>query len=248
VKALALPTLTFLALAALPVSAQTPAPASSATPPLRHLVFGLKIATNYSSELKGIRDIADPQGAPGVTTQNSNRGEGTITCDVIAARDNGDLLVDVSETLRGQATPVSRIVLHGDGQLSYLPKQKPIAPEAALLIPFLARNYIGPQAHTVGENWSVDDNFDNFKGTTKFKITAVRAPSDVSVEVEQDFTIGGTQSSTGVIRGRANYDPTKVVLRDGSFDMRSRTQQGEEYRVFSSFTEFTLREDTFAKR
>jgi hypothetical protein len=248
VKALALPTLALLALAALPVSAQTPAPASSATPPLRHLVFGLKIATNYSSELKGIRDIADPQGAPGVTTQNSDRGEGTITCDVIAARDNGDLLVDVSETLRGQATPVSRIVLHGDGQLSYLPKQKPIAPEAALLIPFLARNYIGPQAHTVGENWSVDDNFDNFKGTTKFKITAVRAPSDVSVEVEQDFTTGGTQSSTGVIRGRANYDPIKIVLREGSFDMRSRTQQGEEYRVFSSFTEFTLREDTFAKR
>src|ERR1700676_532798 len=217
------------------------------TGPVPDVVLALIIGVAISNLAKGIRDIADPQGAPGVTTQSRDRGEGTITCDVIAARDNGDLLVDVSETLRGQATPVSRIVLHGDGQVSYLPKQKPIAPEAALLIPFLARNYIGPQAHTVGENWSVDDNFDNFKGTTKFKITAVRAPSDVSVEVEQDFTISGTQNSTGVIRGRANYDPTKVVLRDGSFDTRSRTQQGEEYRVFSSFAEFTLREDSFAK-
>jgi hypothetical protein len=75
----------------------------------------------------------------------------------------------------------------------------------------------------------------------------VRAPSDVSVDVEQDFTISGTQNSTGVIRGHANYDPTKIVLKDGSFDTRSRTQQGEEYRVFSSFMEFTLREDSFAK-
>jgi len=240
-----------LALAALlasPAAAQTPTPASGAEKPVRHLAFSLTVATNYSSELRGIKDIADPVGASGSTTQSRDRADGTIVCDILAARNEGDLLIDVWETMRGQKTPVSRIVLHADGQFNYLPDQKALASEAALLVPFLARTYIGPPPHTAGETWTVNDNLDNFKATTIFKVSAVRAPADISVEFEESFTVAGTQASSGVIRGRANYDPTKVVPREGSFDTRSRSQQGDQYRVVSTVLDFTLKEDSFAKR
>jgi hypothetical protein len=227
-----------------PAAAQTPAPASVATAPLRHIVFALSISTNYSSELRGVKDITDNVGATAATTQSRDLAQGGI----VAARDDGDLLVDVTESLRGKATPISRIVLHADGQYNYLPHQEPLAPEAALLVPFLARTYIGPPPHTAGETWTVSDTLENFKATTTFKVTAVRAPADISVEYEESFTVAGAQGSTGVIRGRATYDPTKVVPRVGSFDTRSRSQQGDQYRVVSTFLEFTLKEDSFAKR
>jgi hypothetical protein len=233
---------------ALPASAQSPSPATVPTKPLRHLTFSLSVGTTYSSELRGVKDIANNEGATGMTTQNHDRADGTVVFDIIAARDEGDLLVDVSETLRGQSTPVSRIVLHADGQFNYLPNQKSLAPEAGLLVPFLARTFIGPPPHTAGETWTVNDTLDNFKATTIFKVTAVRAPADISVEYEESYTVSGAQSSNGLIRGRANYDPTKVVPRDGSFDTRSRSQHGDQYRVVTTFLEFTLKEDSFTKR
>jgi hypothetical protein len=242
-----LPSLLIVALAALcalPASAQTPAPAK----PLRHLAFTISVGTIYTSELRGIKAITDNVGSTAATTQNRDLADGTIVCDIVAARDDGDLLVDVSETLRTKATPASRIVLHADGQYNYLPNQSQVAPEAALLIPFLARTYIGPPPHTAGETWTVSDNLENFKATTIFKVTAVRAPADISVEYEEDYTVSGVQGSSGLIRGRAKYDPIKVVPREGSFDTRSRTQQGDQYRVVSTNVAFALKEDSFATR
>jgi len=243
VKTRIFPLVALVVFAALPATAETPSPK-----PLRHLTFTLSVATNYSSELRGVKDIADPVGATGLTTESRNRADGSIVCDIIAARNEGDLLIDVSETLRGQSTPASRIVLHADGEFNYLPGQKPLAPEAALVVPFLARTYIGPPPHTAGETWTVNDNLPNFKATTVFKVTAVRGPADISVEFEENYTVSGAQGSNGLIRGRTTYDPTKVVPHEGSFDTRSRSQSGDHYQVVSTFLEFTLKEDSFATR
>jgi len=240
--------LAFVALLASPAAAQTPSPATAPTGPLRHLAFSLSVGTTYSSELRGVKDITDNVGATAATQQNHDQADGRLVCDIVAARDDGDLLVEVTETLRGQSTALSRIVLHADGQFNYLPNQKPLAPEAALLVPFLARTFIGPPPHTAGETWTVNDTLENFKATTIFRITAVRAPADISVEYEESFTVVGAQASSGNIRGRANYDPTKVVPRDGNFDTRSRSQQGDQYRVVSTNLAFALKEDSFAKR
>ena len=233
-----------LAAATLPASGQTPKPAAAA--PLRHLLFSLKSATSYTSELRGVRDIADKYGPSALTTQVRDNAVGTVSCDVVSAHDT-DLMLDVKETLRGETTPISRLVLHSDGQITYLPDQKPLPSEAAILIPFLARGYIGATPHSAGESWSVDDNFENYKATTKFKVTAIRAPNDVAFEFDETFTIGGVQGTTGYVRGHLSYDPTKLVLRDGNFDTLSRKQEGDHYQVVSDLIEFNLKEDSFAK-
>jgi len=232
-----------VAAAMLPASGQTPKPAAA---PLRHLLFSLKSATSYTSELRGVKDIADKYGPTAMTTQVRNNAAGTVSCDVVSTHDT-DLMLEVKETLRGETTPISRLILHSDGQIAYLPDQKPLPAEAAILVPFLARGYIGATPHSAGESWSIDDNFENYKATTKFKVTAVRAPNDVAVEFDQTFTIAGVQGTTGYVRGHLSYDPTKLVLRDGSFDSLSRKQEGDHYQVVSDFIEFNLKEDSFAK-
>jgi hypothetical protein len=224
-------------------------PVSTATqaPPLRHLTFSIGLEITYTSETKGIREISDAEGGGTVSTKRGTTATGTIVCNVIAADKSGDLLLDVSEDSATRQAPVSRIVLHLDGSFNYVPNQRPLTEEEVALVPLLARGYIGPDLHPLGDSWDVKIAADTYSSSATFHVGSVRPPNDESVSFDQQFRNTGASGFVGTAHGQMSYDPTKLVPRKLDITTTSRYQQlGSDMNVRYQMS-YSLKEDSFGR-
>jgi hypothetical protein len=246
---------TFLALtvALLPAlaAAADPAPASSAPPALRslrHLVFSVNVATHQSTEYSGGKAIDDPYGGTAQSEVIDKKADADLVCDVVAATGDNGLVVDITETGADRHVALTRVGIHADGELTYLAPGQSLNEEEAMLLKFLARNFIGPDVHAVGDSWSVQNAGDTFKSTTKFSVSAVRAPDDEDLNLDESFQSTGARGYTGVRHGRVSYDPTKLVPLKAAIQSTTRAQQSmQQYTTVVISMNFSLKEDSFSK-
>jgi len=245
----------FLALmiATLPaLAAAQAAPASSAPPQLkslRHLVFSVSVATHQSTEYSGGKPIDDRStGATAQTEVIDKKADVDLVCDVVAATGDNGLVVDITENGPERHVALTRVGIHADGELTYLAPGQPLNEEESLLLRFLARGFIGPDVHAVGDSWSVENTGDRFKSTTKFSVTAVRAPDDEDLNIDEAFQSSGAHGYTGVRHGRLSYDPTKLIPHQAVIQSTTRAQQSmQQYTTVVVSMTFTLKEDSFSK-
>jgi len=241
--ALSMATLPALA-AALPATAAAPPPLKS----LRHLVFAADVATHQSTEYSGGKAIDDPYGGTAQVEVIDKKADVELVCDIVAATGDNGLVVDITENSPDRHVALTRVGIHSDGELTYLAPGQPLNEEEAVLLRFLARNVIGPDAHAVGDSWSVENTGDSFKSTTKFSVTAVRAPDEEDVNLDESFQSTGARGYTGVRHGRVSYDPTKLVPLRAAVQSTTRAQQSmQQYTTVVVSMNFTLKEDSFSK-
>jgi hypothetical protein len=244
----------FLALliASLPALAVAePVSAATAPPPLkslRHIVFSVIVATHQATEYSGGKAIDDPYGSTAQSEVIDKKADVELVCDVVAATGDNGLVVDITENGPERHAALTRVGIRADGELAYLAAGQPLNEEQIVLLRFLARSYIGPEDHSVGATWSVENSSANFKSTTKFSVTAVRAPDDEDLDLDESFQFTGARGYTGVRHGKVSYDPSKLVLHKAVIQSTTRAQQSmQQYTTVVVSMTFTLKEDSFSK-
>jgi hypothetical protein len=235
------------------LAAAQPAPASSALPALkslRHLVFSVNVATRQSTEYSGGKPIDDRStGATAMTETIDKKADAELVCDVVAAIAENGLVVDITENSADRRVALTRVAIRADGELAYLVPGPALNEEEIVLLKFLARSVIGPEARAVGDTWSVQNEGGQFKSTIKFSVTAVRAPDDEELNLDESFQLTGAHGYTGVRHGKVNYDPTKLVPHKAEIQSTTRSQLSmQQYTTVVVSMAFSLKEDSFAKR
>jgi hypothetical protein len=236
-------------LALLPATAANAAePPPGKAPVLRHLAFTFKLSATYSHDARGVKDLGDPQGGNSVHYDDRQLSEGTIVCDVVAATADGGLIIDIREDSRDRQSAVARVAVRDKGQLVSYDSKRTLNEEQTVLLRLLGRNVIGAWERTVGETWDVENSNDKYKETTKFKVTAIPAPDDERVEVEQEYRFSGAESYAGAMHGKISFDRTKSVPRTAAIETRTRVDRmGQNTLVRYNF-DFELAEDSFGKK
>ena len=130
--------------------------------PLRTIVFNIDYSVRIVRREQTSGFGGDPSGGSTSTTQGhgevenalSSNEQGTLTVSIIAATPDGGLAADVSFAGKTTSQPPIRVAIHADGELSYNPAL-PLSPEAAGVLPFLARGLLTDHQIQAGESWNV---------------------------------------------------------------------------------------------
>jgi hypothetical protein len=160
-------------------AADAPAP----TKVLRQLVYDVTYSARTTHEVKssGFNGGYGGSGAGngevntgaaagnGTASQYMNGDErGKLTIAVIAATQDGGLVVDTSFAGPTNPQPTTRVAVYADGRLSYDPAH-PLAPETARMLPLIARGFIADRDVAAGSTWSVSAPAPA-KGSTTYKV------------------------------------------------------------------------------
>lgn len=142
----------------LAASLASPGPQASPAPILRHMVFSAHIdATGgMSTAYRGAN--AGETGVPrSVGAEGRDDNDTTITVDVLAALDDGSLVVNVSEP---KHDPLKVGITSEGGLIAVTPDAQPTVGEHALLR-LLARNLVAGHSDAVGDSWTLQYGPDN---------------------------------------------------------------------------------------
>ncbi|MBC5809660.1 MAG: hypothetical protein GIW95_02200 [Candidatus Eremiobacteraeota bacterium] len=159
-------------------------PVAGKAPVLRHLAFDFKSASTYSHEARGVKDLADAQGANTAHYDDRQEAIGTIVCDVVAVTADGGLVIDLREDGPQRKVASTRVGVQDRGQIVNLDPKQPLGEEIMVLLRFLGRNVIGAWERPAGETWEIE----NASGTYK-----ARRPS-TSPQCRRPTTSGWTST------------------------------------------------------
>jgi len=229
-----------------PVAAQTPAPLK----PLRTLVYSLQYTENSRSE-ESVSGMASGSGAsPGRATgraaterTGSHDDAGTFTANVVAATQDGGLVIDTSFAGKDYSQPVIRVAVLKDGRLG-VPPNAPLSPAVAHILPLFARGIVADRTINVGATW-VFDAPAPAKGTETFKVTAVNG--DVATfSIALHEMIPGPRGFDESGDAMAVYDTAKQRPNRVDFTIIARHTVGtDQYVATNSRLTATLVSDTF---
>jgi hypothetical protein len=160
-------------------AADAPAPAKV----LRQLVYEVTYSARTTHEVKssgfnpgyggsggGFTETnASVAAGSGATSQYMNGDDhGKLTIAVIAATQDGGLVVDTTFAGTKDPQPTTRVAVYKDGRLSYDPAH-PLAPETVRMLPLIARGFIADRDVAAGSTWSVPVAAPG-KGSTTYKV------------------------------------------------------------------------------
>lgn len=252
-----------LALAAAAAFAAPLAAAAADAPvkSLRTLVYDVTYTAHTTHEVKssgfnsgygggggGLSDSASPTvSGTGVASQYMNGDDhGKLTIDVVAATQDGGLVVDTAFAGSINTQPTTRVAIFKDGRMSVDPAH-PLAPETARLLPLIARGFIADRDVSAGSTWSIPAPAPA-KGSTTYKVQS----SDghlARIAMEGLVTVPGPtgfdESSQGVttyatdIVSPVSYDLTARIHRQLGMDQSMTT---------NAHLTATLVSDTMAKK
>ncbi len=221
-------------------AAASPSPSPA---PLRHLVFSVKVAVTRS----GVPTALEDRGGSTPIMQSALTSKGTITCNVVAFDASGDLVVDVSEDAPDRVTPVRRVVLHPDGSAAYAASAKALNQEEAALLRLLARGTIGSATRKPSDSWVLQNTAGSDTTTATYRVTAVRAPDEIVVAIDEDDVDSGALPFTGKTHATVVYDPTRTVPRSARIDATITIRQGSEGQILRYEIDVSRLEDSFVK-
>jgi hypothetical protein len=236
-------------------AADAPAPTTS----LRHLVYDVSYSARTTHEVKssGFNGGYGGSGPPGegagatsgmgTASQYMNGDDrGKLTIDIVAATKDGGLVVDTSFAGATNVQPVTRVAIYIDGRLSADPAH-PLSPEAARLLPLIARGFIANRDVSPGSSWSVPAPAPA-KGSTTYRVQSSDG-SRALIAIEGVWSMPGPtgfdESDNGVttyatdLVSPVSYDVTSRIHRQLSIDQSMTT---------SAHVIATLVSDSFAKK
>jgi hypothetical protein len=199
-------------------------------PSIRHLVFNFNVGIDDLTETRIEGNAAGSRGGtegePGagpatmagsqVTAGKTNKQradtsrKGQIIIDVVAATQDGGLVVDVSQDSVDKPEPVTRVAITQDGSLNYNPSAE-LTPEEAALLRLLARGVIGGVARAKGDTWDIPLTSSGYSEKTTYRVVAITAPSLEQIEADSAFEQTGIHAADGLTREKITFDPTVVV-------------------------------------
>jgi hypothetical protein len=236
-------------------AADAPAPTKS----LRHLVYDVSYSARTTHEVKssGFNGAYGGTAAPGegagassgmgTASQYMNGDDrGKLTIDVVAATQDGGLVVDTSFAGSTNVQPTTRVALYADGRLSADPAH-PLAPAAARLLPLIARGFIADRDVSSGSSWSVPAPAPA-KGSTTYRVQSsdgARALIAIDGVWSMPGPTGFDESDHGVttyatdLVSPVSYDLTARIHRQLSIDQSMTT---------NAHVTATLVSDSFANK
>ncbi len=225
------------------------ASAADAPKPLRTLVYRVAFSASNRNEeqTSGFTGVGGGTGTGGgmVSRSGSVADDGTLTVDVVAATADGGLVVDAAFAGTNVEQAPARVAIFADGRLSYRPGLE-LAPEAAYVLPLLARGMIAERQIDVNASWTSPVPAPG-SGTATYRVTAV-ADDQATLEITRTVTVGGGRGFDETDRGTVVYDTTHLDPR--SFDLTAvlRHTVSSQYVTSTQRITANLVSDSFVKK
>ena len=172
---------------------------------------------------------------------------GNLTIDVVAATQDGGLVVDTAFAGKTNPQPTTRVAVFADGRLSYDPAH-PLAPETARMLPLIARGFIAERDVSAGSTWSIPapapgERLDDVQGAEQRRARSRESRSKACgrFRVRRGFDEsdqGVTTYATDVV-SPLSYDLTARIRRQLGIDQSATT---------SAHLTATLVSDSMAKK
>ena len=239
-----------LAAAALPsaLGAQSPRPAPAR--PLRTLVYAVQYSATTTNEEQnsglGAGGGAALYGSATTKRTSNVSDSGTLTANVVAASSDGGLVIETSFAGQASAQAAVPVAVYPDGRLGFA-AGTPLSPEAARVLPLLARGIVANRDVSPGSSWTVPFAAP-VKGAYVYRVTAL--DGDVATfAIDLDMTVPGAQGFDEHGKATAQYDtknlcPTRL---DYTGVARHQPSMGQYVSTNAHLTA-TLVSDSFAKR
>lgn len=229
-----------------------------AVQPIRELVYDVTYSARTTHELKssGLNsgygggtptDNRNKSVGSGATSQFMNGDErGKLTIAIVAAPPDGGLVVDTSFTGATNPQPLTRVAVYKDGRLSADPKH-PLAPEAARLLPLIARGFIAERDVSTGSSWIVPAP-PPAKGVTTYRVQSSDGKRAL-IAIEAVWSLPGPGGFDESDQGTTTYATDLASPVSYDLNARIRRQLGvDETITTTAHVTATLVSDTFANR
>lgn len=231
----------------------TTAPAARAddSKPLRTLTYEVAytlqtVRDSRVSGLTGGQQHETEAGRAAVQRGFSSNDRGTLQLDVIAAPNDGTLVVDAAYTGREAKQPRIRVAVFPDGTLTYDPKLL-LSAQARRIVPLLARGIVAGRDVAPGSSWTTPFA-KPASGTTTYRVSH-RDDTRATIAIAADFVVPGPTGYEEHDDGTITY--ATDVLCPLSYDGRFRVRQQltpDQLESSDSHVTATLVSDTFARK
>jgi hypothetical protein len=240
-----------LILLGLAITAVAPAAAAEPRAPLRTLVYTIAYSTQARNEERtsGFTSTGNavPMGNASIDRTADVNDDGTLTIDVVAATNDGGLVVDAAFAGKTTTQPGMRVAIFSDGRLSYDPRQT-LSAEAARVLPLLARGLIAGRDISPGSTWSASAPFGSSRGTMTYRVKHVEGER-VDLTIQGTITVPGPRGFSEVDEGSTTYATDRLCPIAYELDAHSRHQpSAEQYVTESAHLSARLVSDSFEKR
>lgn len=247
IRRLALAAIAVLAAAAAPVAGGAQPP--PAVKPLRTLVYSVQFTESTVNEERSggfSRTGVVPYGTA-TTKRGANVDDtGTLTASIVAASADGGLVVDVAFAGKTTTQPTIRVGLFRDGRLSYAPGAE-LSPQAARILPLLARGMIAERDVSPGSSWTVPAP-PPIKGSYSYRVTTVDGDT-ATFAIDIETALPGPKGFDENGRATAVYDTARLCPTRYDLIATSRHQPAmDQYVTSNAHLTATLVSDTFAKK
>lgn len=247
--------LALAALAALAVPIPVTAAPDAPVRVLRSLVYDVSYAahTRHDKKTSGFNGgYGSDAAAPGVSGSGTasvamdGTDSGRLTIDIVAATQDGGLVVDVLYAGKLNNSPKMRVALFPDGRLSADPT-KTLGPEALHILPLLARGFMANRTVQLGATWTVQAP-PPAKGATTFRVSGLDGPN-ATIALEGSISVGGVNGFDESDRGTTTY--ATDLISPLSYDLNSRIRRqvaADETITTDAHLVATLVSDNFYKQ
>ena len=168
----------------------------------------------YGSDPNANAGISSGSGTASVGLDGNDRG--TLTFEVVAATQDGGLVIDISYTGSLGAQPKTRIALFPDGRLS-APPNSSLGPEVVHVLPLLARGFIANRDVSPGSSWNVAAPAPA-RGSTSYRVTRLDG-QQATIALEGTLTVSGINGFDEIDRGTTTY--ATDVLSPVAYDLNA---------------------------
>jgi len=235
--------------------------ADAPAPPkvLRQLVYDVTFTARTTHEVKssgfnsGYGGGTPSDGNSGVSAGSGAASQfmngddhGRLTISVIAAPEDGGLVVDTTFTGSTNVQPTTRVAIYKDGRITADPAH-PLAPETARLLPLIARGFIADRDVSPGSTWSIPAPAPA-KGSTTYKVQS----SDghlARIAIESLMSVPGPTGFDESDQGVTTYATDFVSPVSYDLTARIHRQLGiDQSMTTSAHLTATLVSDSLAKK
>jgi hypothetical protein len=232
-----------------------------ATKVLRQLVYDVTYSARTTQQIKSSGLNSGYGGGTGMAGDSANSGaggsgtasqfmngddHGKLTIDVVAATNDGGLVVDTSFTGAKTAQPTTRVAVYSDGRISSDPAH-PLAPAAARMLPLIARGFIAERDVSAGSSWNIPAPAPA-KGSTTYRVQSTDGQR-ARIAIEGVVSMPGPTGFDETAQGTTTYATDLVSPVSYDLNARIHRQLGmDQSMTTTAHVTATLVSDSFAKK
>lgn len=227
------------------LTAQTPAPLSTSSKPLRHLEYSFSVTVQglqgHTFDARGtglqtvdrLGDVADPEG-----------GSGTMLVDVMSIAQDGALVVRIAEQVRDDLRPRQAYTCTVYGNTTVICNATPSPSEAEwVLLGYLGRQFIDNAPWDVQGHWQRTVRASQYSTQESFTLMDAKSDRDIVVHESKKMMLSDINLEQQTSDVTIDYDRTMEVpdvIRD---DVSASSQVEASHASYL----FTLVRDSYAK-